>query len=498
MATITKASSPLSSTQFKQRKKVTLPGMKSEDFILTANCRIINVGGRVTMTTTELPEQSGGSYAWTTGSGKIKLLNAKTQLATVEALNTPSSARDAEVITVTRTGSDGKKVSKTVQVTVAKVTFSSAAAQSNGYDDFDTPADPADDHMCVKSRGSSVVKVTIEGGAIGTDFDFVCEPANICTPEPPSGAATFDLRLNAQRHQKAQTALLAKVKCPSAAVFAKLAVHVYTEKVVKVLVAKVFDRTSPISALVNPAVDYAAHQAPANDKLKEAVVRYEITNFCERPAATHVAFDADHNGAVSYDLNAADGGPEVAAIAKAITGDPDQYRVVIVRSMKTFYYLSWAARVGDTSLMVRGSRVLMSNNMPLGTGATKEVVSVVNTAGNVAYLAAPLTHAHPVGAPLEFPAAGVSGDLAHPVIIEEGGVSVNNIIWTILHEVGHSALKLNDIVDPTNFMHYTQEGITGDCRLRYCPRIVLMERSSGGSTTENQWEKIPRPAPAGS
>ena len=490
MATTT-ASSTLTSTDITKRKTVTLPGEKSEDFILTANCRIINVKGRVTMTTTELPGESGGRYAWTTGSGKIRLLNASTQLATVEALDTPSSARDAEVITVTRTGTDGKTVSKTINVTVAKLTFSSSAAQSNGYDDFDTPTNPADDHLCVKSGASTVVKVAIEGGAIGTDFDFACEPASVCTPEPPGGAATFDLRLTAQRHQKAQTALLAKVKCPSAAVFAKLAVHVYTEKVVKVVVAKVFDSTSPTSALVNPAVDYAAHQVPANDKLKEAVVRYEISNFGAGGASTDIAFDADRNGAVSYDINAG-GGSEVTAITSAITSTADKYRVVIVRRLKSFYYLSRAASVGDTTITVRGSNVFTAANMPLGIGTNQELVSVVSNAGNVATLAAPLARAHPIGEPLEFPAAGWSGDLDNPIFIQEGDAPVDIAKWTILHEVGHAALKLADIVDRTDFMNFQQSWT--DYRLRYCPRTLNYPKA-GGPTTENQWETIPRPDP---
>lgn len=426
---------------------------------------------------------------WTTTSTKIRLLNASNPLVTVEALANPSSARDAEVITVTRTGADGATSTKTVNVTVAKVTFSAAPTQSNGYDDFDTPGDPADDHVCVKSAASSLVKVKIEGGVVGTDFDFACEPSGICTPDAPDGTPTFDLRLNAQRRQKAQTALLAKVKCPSAAVFARLAVHVYTERVVRVLVAKVFDSTSPTSALANPGVDYAAHQTPANDKLKEAVVRYEIANF-GTGAATDVAFDTDRNGAVSYDINAG-GGADVTAITNAVPGGADQYRVIIVRRLKSFYYLSREAHVGDTTITVRGSNVFTANNMPLGTGAAQELISVVSNAGNVATLAAPLTKAHAVGEPLEFPAAGWSGSLTKPIFIQEGSAAVDVAKWTVLHEVGHAALELADIVDPTDFMHFQQSWT--DYRLRYCPRTLKYPKA-GGPTVENQWETIPRPA----
>jgi hypothetical protein len=467
----------------KTRKVVVLPGVPSIDFILDAKCKIINVKGTVTMSASDLPGESGGSYVWTTASANIKLVNPTSGNLTVEALDTPSAARDAEVITVTRTGTDGSTKTKTVNVTVAKVTFSASAAQRYGYDDFDTPADFTDDHICVKKSDYTFVKVNIEGGALGTDFDFACADTRICTTVAPAALASFDLRLNSKDKNKASTMLHAKIKCPTAAIFAKIMVHVYTEKVVKIVVAKIYDSTSAGTTLNFPGADFAAHAAPANEKLKEAVVKYDIINHKADNSTTNVQFDTDLNGALSFDI-AAGGGAELLAIKTAMPDD-SRIRVAIVRDMKSYYYLSVAASIGDTTITVRGTNVFsFGRPMPLGKGATQEMVNVVSSAINVITLSAPLTNAHAIGEGLEFPAAGWSST---PIIIIEGNATLDVAKWTVLHEVGHKALTLADINDATDFMHYQQSWT--DYRLRYCPRTKQYEPAH----TENQWEKIPRP-----
>jgi hypothetical protein len=404
----------------------------------------------------------------------------------VDALAAPGAARDSETITVTRTAPDGTKKSKTVKLTVAKLTFGPSANQKYGFDNFDTPAVATDNHICIKSEGNTHIAVKIEGGALGSDFNFACADATVCVADPAPGTAVFDLKLTALRWQKKDAVLKAHVKCPSKAVFAEIKVHVYTEKVVKVLVAKVADSTSAGTTLRFATADYAAHQAPANRKLKEAVVKYEITNFSATNAVTNVPFDTDSNGALSYDINAS-GGPEFNLIRNAVTARAGFTRVVIIKKMRSFYYLSVAARVGDRTVTVRGSNIF-PQTMPLGgSGAGGEVVTVTSATGNVGRLAAPLTKAHPVGTKLEFPAAGWSSD---PILIMEGAATLNVTKWTILHEVGHSALELQDIIDTTNFMHYSQANT--DYRLRYCPR----NSKYTAGTKENQWDKIPRPVVA--
>lgn len=465
----------------KRRKEVVLPGPRSKDFVLTARCRIINVGKRVAITASDLPGDSGGTYTWSTSSRHIRLANSTGPTLAVEGL-TVGTGRDSETITCTRRGSDGSTATKTVLITVAKVTFRKTSTEKFGFDDFDTPLDYTDDHVSIGSQAETFVGVKIEGGAVGTDFTFVCDDTTVCTVVAPTGSAEFDLSLRAGRWQKKATNLRAKVNCPSSEVFASIALHVYNETVVKVLIAKVADSRSAGTALKYGTADYAAHQTAANAKLKEAVVRYELTNFDSTNAVTNVAFDNDNNGALSYDINS-NGGAEFALIQSAVrSSTPGQKRVVIIRKMRSFYYLARAARKGDTSIEVRGSNVFISD-MPLGTGATQEVVDVISNAGPIAQLAAPLTFDHAAGETLEFPAAGWGND---PILIAEGDAALDVAKWTILHEVGHTALDLMDIVDPTDFMHFDQSNT--DYRLRYCPR-----QSQYSSGTENQWEKIPRP-----
>ncbi|MFL6656560.1 MAG: hypothetical protein ACJ8GW_00665 [Massilia sp.] len=466
------------------RHQVVLPGTPSVDFVLTTPCLIVNVGARISMTAADLPGESGGTYTWSSPSTKIQLVNTTGGTLVVKALAAPSAARDAETITVTRTAPDGSTKVKTVSLTVAKVTFSPAATQKYGYDDFDTPLVLDDDHLSVKSSGDTLVNVKIEGGALGSDFNFVAVDPTVCTCDPAPGTATFDLTVHAKTWQKKASVLQAKVKCPSAAVFAKITVHVYTEKVVKVLVAKVADSASAGTTLTYATADYAAHQAPANDKLKEAVVKYEITNFDAANNVTNVAFDTDASGALSYDINNG-GGAEFNLIKAAVTSTvAGQFRVVIIKEMKSYYYLSVAAAVGDTTITVRGANVFQAP-MVLDSGANKETVTVTGNTGNVGTLSAPLAFAHPVGTKVEFPAAGWGND---PIMIAEGSATLDVTKWTILHEVGHRALELMDIVDTKDFMHFSQANT--DYRLRFCPRVSKYKPG----VKENQWDKIPRPA----
>lgn len=257
---LAKAVSTASPLANKTRKVVVLPGEPSKDFIVNAPCRILNVTGvGVTMTAADLPGDSGCTYAWKTTSTKIRLLNATSPVVIVKATGAHSSARDAELVTVTRTDPDGSKKDKTVKLTVASVTFAASSNQRYGFDDFDTPHDPADNHVCIKKSDFTFVKVKIKGGAIGTDFDFVCDDLSICSSDIPAAQSIFDLKLDAGAQDSDSTLLKVIVKCPSAVEFAQIMVHVYAEKFVTIVVAKVYDSTSPLSALHFPAADYAAH-----------------------------------------------------------------------------------------------------------------------------------------------------------------------------------------------------------------------------------------------
>jgi len=463
------------------------PPCPPPDFVVDAPCKIIKVdGGKVTLTAKELPGNPSRSYNWTTTSLKIKLINTNSPVVTVEGLATPSAGRDAETITVTRTIPGCPTITKNVNVTVAKVTFSSAASQRYGYDDFDTPADPLDDHICIKSSDHTFLKVVIEGSALSTDFDFLCDNNGICTPVPPgSASASFDLRLNAGAvANKGNTFLQAKVKCLSAASFAKIGINVYKEKEVQVVVAKVYDSTKAGTNLRFPTENYSTFQNTANGKLKEAVSKFLISNYKADNSLADVRYDLDGNGSLTYDIKN-NGGTELDAIKRAMTGTGTKTRIAIVRSMKSYYYLSAATAIGETRIRVTAAKVFDPGRaVALGTGASSELVTFAanGIAGNTITLASALTKAHAIGDPLEFPAAGWSSD---PIIIIEGSASVDILKWTIIHEVGHRNLNLSDVDDQKSIMHHQQSWT--DYRLRYCPRNKHYE-----SGTQNQWETIPR------
>ena len=452
------------------------------DFDLSP-CRIVKVKGSLQIAATEKPGYSGGTYEWTTSSDKITLENAHSSSVTVKAKDNPGSGRDSETITVKRTAAGCPDVTKQVKVTVAKITFSKSANQLYGYDDFDTPADNTDDHICVKKSDHTFLKVKIEGGAIGTDFEWKCDTESTCTAVPPGGDSEFDLRLDAGAENKKETTLKAISKCPSHEVFASIKVHVYKEREVDVVIAKI-DKTDAGTNLRFPTADYASHQNAANDKLKEAVVKYNLTNYDANNKPTAVTL-ASGTATVTFDI-AAGGGSDLTAIGAAMTGTGSKVRIAVIRDMKSVYYLKNAASTGDTTLTVTaGSTFLQTGrSYPMGAGATRENISITALSGGTITCGA-LAHDHAAGEMIEFPAAGWSSD---PILIIEGSASLDVAKWTILHEAGHRKLELADIIDRKDFMHFSQDWT--DYRLRYCPR--LKNYPSGTTDKENQWEKIPR------
>ena len=162
--------------------------------------------------------------------------------------------------------------------------------------------------------------------------------------------------------------------------------------------------------------------------------------------------------------------------------------VAIIPEMKSYYYLSAAAAVGDTTVTIQGVSTFYTggNVVPLGVGASQEMVTIVSVIGN-RITCDPLIKAHGIGEGLEFYAGGWSSD---PILIQEGHASLDVAKWTVLHEVGHKkeGLQLKDIVDDTGFMHFQQSWV--DYRLRYCPRTE--KYPAGTMEKENQWDTIPR------
>ncbi len=368
------------------------------DFKVEAKCKIVCVdGGKIQLKVSDLDGFSGGTFTWTTSSGKVRLNHPNSSTVTVEALSDVSTNKDAEIIKVTRTSPDCRSIEKTVRITVAKVVFSESGKQRYGYDNFDTAADSTDDHICIKKSDHTFVQVTIEGGLVGTDFEFKCSDNSVCKPDPATGSAKFDLKLNAGSTNKKDTELKALAICNSSMEFAKLSVHVYKERIVNVIVAKI-DHPTKVH-LRFPTADYAAHQSDANKKLKEGVVKYNIENFDPKNNTTKVTFKSG-TGVLNYDI-AAGGGDDLKAIQKAMTGTGSKVRVAIIRDMKSYYYttspvalyhLSTPAAVynldkdvkkGDTRLTITESSTVfkVGDKIQLDSGGNEETITITAVNG---------------------------------------------------------------------------------------------------------------------
>lgn len=461
------------------------------DFTVDAPCRIIKVaGGQATLTAHDLPGFSGGTFTWSTRSSKIRLLSTTGATITVEARTNFSSSRDAEVVQVVRRANGCPTIKKTVNITVAKVTINADPNQRYGYDNNDSRSNHEDDNVCIKQSDYTTIHLVIQGGALGTDFDYLCDTASLCTTVAPSGSATFDLRLNGGATNKGRALLKVKGKCPAHPVFTQIGVCVYKERVVEVVVAKIDHPTAAHRSLRFPTADYASHAATANNKLKQGIVKYNISNFSASNGITAVTF-VSGSGILSYDITSSNGGPDLVAIAAAMTGTGTKVRVAIIRSLKSYYYLNAAVAIGATTIVLRGGA---GNNYckpgevyTLGVGAHAEQITIVtSTQASNTITCRRLGKAHAAGSTFEFPAGGWG---TNPILIQEGTASVTVAKWTVLHEVGHNrdyGLDLSDIEDTTDFMNYMQNWT--DYRLRYCPRILHYDKPN----TENQWESIPR------
>ncbi len=375
------------------------------DFQVDAPCRVLKKnGGFIRITVSELGGYSGGDFTWSTSSSKITLSGTFGTSITVLALHGVSTAKDAEVIAVTRTATGCPPLTKTVNVTVARVTFSQSAHQCYGYDNYDTPNNHDDDHINVKQSDHTFVKVTIEGGLTGADFDFVSDAPLICSVGAAPATAEFDLQLNGGTTDKGDCILSAQGKCASAINFRCIAVHVYKERVVDVVIEKIDHPNVRHRHLRFPTANYAAHEATANAKLKQGVVKYNLSNFRADNGITPITF-ASGNGTLTYDI-AAGGGPDFDAINSAMTGTGTKVRVAIIRNMRSFYYLSAAAARGATSITITAvpDDIYLQvydptedNTYRLASGRTHESIKITAITGSTLTCEA-LHHHYPAGA----------------------------------------------------------------------------------------------------
>ncbi|HEY5996709.1 MAG TPA: hypothetical protein VIU29_06785 [Candidatus Deferrimicrobiaceae bacterium] len=445
-------------------------------------CRLVPVNGSLRLRAVAQPAGSGRTFRWTSSSAKIRLDSPNAATVTVRGLANASASRNAETVQVACSAPGCGTVTATLTLTVVKVTFSKANNQDYGYDDLDTPAAPTDHHVSVKKLGSTKVHARIEGGLNGTDLEFVCDDATIADVGAVPGSADFDLPVNGGDTDKGETVLRARLRCSCAArECTSIKIDTYKEKPVEATVAKIHDSGSAQTALRFPNLDVPGTATLINTKYKEGVARMTLTDNSGTGGASDISFDLDSNGALTYDI-ASGGGPEFNKIKRrfAVAGQ----KVVIVRKMVSVYYLASAAARGANSITINtaGHFYTVGDTVPLGSGARREDVTIQGIAGATLTLAAPLANPHSRHAPIEFPAAGWSGN---PVVIVEGTTSEDEIKWTIGHELGHSVLSLVDVTHDKSIMHYMQGA--ADTRLR-C--MDLPKHYDPG--TENQWDTIPR------
>lgn len=446
-------------------------------------CRMVPANG--TLLLRAMPQPAAGSgrrFRWTTGSTKIRLENDNGQTVTVRGLANASASLNAETVRVECSAAGCGPVSASLTLTVVKVAFSKSNAQTYGYDDMDTPAAPTDHHVSVKKLDTTQVHTRIEGGVNGTQVEFVCDDNTVANPGAAPAGTDFDLPVDGRDTDKGETVLKARLRCSCPAKdCTSIKINTYNEKPVEATVAKVYDSHSARTTLRFPNLDVPGTATLINTKYKEAVALMTLTDHSPTGGAIDVHYDLDSNGSLTYDI-VSGGGPELNKIKRAFT--VAGWKVVVVRNMVSVYYLASAAARGDTTITINTADHFYTNGdtTPLGTGSKRENVTIQSFVGATLTLAAPLAHAHARRAPIEFPAAGWSGN---PVVIIEGTASDTELKWTIGHELGHSVLELVDVTHTNSIMHYMQGA--ADTRLRCKP---LPKHYDPG--TEVQWETIPR------
>lgn len=464
-----------------KRKELTLPGRASKDFIVTARCRIINVRSKVTITAADLPGDSGGTFTWSTTSRNIHLENTTGPKLVVTAFSIPSTARDSEVVTVTRRALDGSLKTKTVALTVAEVKFSASPKQRYGFDDNDTPVDDGDNHLSVESGEYTFLTVRILGGVDSGDFDFIVASGRVCSVEAPLAATDFDLKITAKKSLKTSSLLSATVRCLSKEIFAKVTVHVYERRVAKVVIAKFSDLTKPSTSLQWTGDDYTLQAAAARPFLRHAVLELRFENFNAANHVTHMPFPDGANDAIIYDFGKTNGGPMMERFRNLLDPYIGYTKVVIVKNIEFCFHLNLYAQSGDQTITVEGS-VLLPGKVRIGRGASGEDCEIVSVTGNVGKLAKKLKSSHSFGAVVLTRVMGIADDY---IFIKEKGARQDEMKWIVIHEVVHQAFDLRDILDRTNMMHHQNEFL--DYRLRYSPRKLA--RRPGH---QNQWDEIKR------
>jgi hypothetical protein len=137
-------------------------------------------------------------------------------------------------------------------------------------------------------------------------------------------------------------------------------VHVYEKKVVDVVVAKFQLNANPATHLparhANADYSSAGLSADASDKLKCAVVEFNITN--RSPPVIDVPF-AESDGLLTFYPGVDGNGPAMDLINQAFpkAAHDRKTRVVVVKKMRSFYELKKAAAAGARAIRITAKNV---------------------------------------------------------------------------------------------------------------------------------------------
>lgn len=478
------------------------------DFIVEAPERILRCDGDgVRLRAKDMKGFSGGRFKWETTCPNLDLSASQGRSIHVKGRNNVSSGRDAETVKVTRRSPGCADITKTIKLTVGRLCFSQSDFNKYGYDDYDLVLPWKGHgsqlhHMSVMKDGLTRVHVAIEGGLVGSDFDFVCKhgPRRPCVPSGgDNGWSDFELNITGGDRQKKPQILEARTKTGGKSLFGELAIPVYAERTVDVVVGKFDDPLVlplfgiKMYSLVHPYQDYSVHTPAVNDKMREGVVKFNIRNLFTDNSVADYKFSSGTQQ-LTFDIADPDGGPDVRGLRRIMAGRTKtsavrtrvpngSVRVAMVPALRSYYYLAGSVKKGATKVRVRGSDEPFFNagdTAPIGSGATVETMNIVSVHGTT-IKCAPLANDHPAGAPIEFPAAGWSSD---PIIIVDNNLDLNVTLWTVPHEASHRAFDFSDLDDTTNVMHFSQG--QSDYRVRHSPRPLHYKPGK----TEKQWDMM--------
>jgi hypothetical protein len=260
------------------------------------------------------------------------------------------------------------------------------------------------------------------------------------------------------------------------------------------VVAKVYDLTSPYTSLSHTSLDVAAAGREINSWYQQAVVSIKLTDHSKEKSAIHINYDPNKVGVLILEPGVVSPGEK--AIKKELKSISGQ-KVVIVKKLAWFYYLSTVAAVNGTKITMKPSYFnvnpeysylrffLKGRTYWLGQGANRETITIKEKSKTDASfeLSAALKYAHTTADALEFPLGGLSGN---PIFVIEEKYTIDNIRWVIGHECGHSLLAYRDLECPDAMMHFSM----GNYKHGIFFRDIPTKYEPVGN--ENQWEMIAR------